>query len=103
MYLWLSSFRAMPGKEGEAVEAAKAVAEAMNKGYAPATPCQVLSERLGDHATIYYALGIDSSADIDRAYAWAGEDQEFQAASRRLNESGLAVPGSRRDTLLLYR
>ena len=103
MYLWLAAFRAMPGKESQAVVAARAVAEAITKGLAPASPGRVLSERLGDHSTIYYALDVESLADVDRAYVWASEDQDFQAANRRLSESGTVVPGSRHDTLLCYQ
>jgi hypothetical protein len=93
----------MPGKLAEAVAWAKEVAEGMNKGFSPATPCQVLSERLGDHATVYWMLGIDSSADIDRAFAWSREDQEFGALLKRGDEAGLQVPGSRHEKLLLCR
>ena len=103
MYLWMSAFRPMPGKEGEAVAWAKEVAEVFNKGFSPPEPMQVLSERLGDHATIYIMTEINSSADIDRVFAWAGQDQEFQALGKRGNEAGLQVPGSRHDRLLLYR
>ncbi len=103
MYLWMSAFRPMPGKGSQAVAWAKAVAELIDREYSPAAPSQVLVERVPDQATVYVFMYLNGSADLDRAYAQAGQDQKLQAISREFDEAELFVPGSRRDTLLLYR
>jgi hypothetical protein len=103
MYLWMSSFRAMPGKEEQAVAWAKDAAALINRGCALAAPCQVLSEVFGEHATNFFSLGINSLADADQIFAWSGQDQAFRALANGRDEAGLVVPGSRRDTLLRHR
>ncbi len=103
MYLWVSTFRPMPGKEGQALAWAKAVAGLIDRSYSPAGPTRVLVERLGDHAKIYVLMDLNGSADLDRVYSQAGQDQELLAIGREFGEPELFVPGSRRDTLLLYK
>ncbi len=103
MYLWMTTFKAVTGREGALVAWAKEIAAVIDKGFSPPAPCQVLIERMSDFGTVYIAMQIKDSAEIDRAFAWAGQSQELQALMRQGVEAGIQVPGSRRDTLLLYR
>ena len=103
MYLWMTSFKAMPGKEGEAIAWAKDAAAVFNEEFGPPQPMQILGEELGDYGTVFVLTIIDDLADVNRIGAWAGQSQEFQALGKRLVEEELQVPGSRRDRLLRYR
>ncbi len=103
MYLWMTTFKAATGREGALVAWAKEIAALIDKGCQPPGPCQVLIERMSDFGTVYLTMQVRDSAEIDRIFAWAGQDQEFQALMRRGIEAGIQVPGSRRDRLLLYR
>ncbi len=101
MYLCVTTFRPMPGRDGELIAWMKEVAAIIDKGYLPPAPCQVFSERLGDHGTAYLTMQLRDSAEIDRVFAWAGQSQELHAVMRQGNEAAIYVPGSRHDRLLV--